>query len=808
MARNTTASLHRKIWISSNMASKSIKGITIEIDGNTSKLQKALSDTNKELKTTQKELKQVDKLLKLDPTNVELLKRKQELLSKSVDDVKKKIDIEKKGLAELSKMDSTPDVISEMQRLKDQITLDEAELSKAEKALDSFGSVGQQQAQAVAKSIQDAGKKVTEFGKKVQDAGKEITTHVTAPIVAAGGAALAAFDEVDKGYDIVIKKTGAAGDAAEEMFDIVDSLATTIPTDFETAGNAVGEVNTRFGVTGAELEELSAQFIKFADLNDTDVATSIDTVQAAMAAFDLSAEDAGDVLDILNKAGQDTGVGLDQLASSLLANGTALQEMGFGINTSIGFLANLEKNGVDTSSVLTGMKKALQNATKDGKSLGEAMDEVQKQMADAATETEAAQAATELFGAKAGPAIAKAVREGRLSFDELSNTVRDWGDSVSSTFDNTIDPIDSWKTTLNQLKITGAELGATIGEVLQPVLQELAQIAADLKAKWDELSPAQQEMIVKIAAIAAMIGPIVAAIGTLITFVGTLITSIGVIGGAMAALAGPIWIAIAAIAAIGVAIAALITHWDEVKAKAEETWENIKASVSQAKEDIVQKWEELKENVRQKIEVLKADLQQKWNAIKQDAVDKVVGMKNDIVNKLTEMKNSIGTKLNEIKSKFTDKFEEIKSKVSGFIEDIKGFFENLKLKIPKPELPKLPHFSLEWGEKTVLGKTISYPKGLNVDWYAKAMGQPYLFTQPTIMQMPYGAIGAGEAGAEIMYGRENLMKDIAQAQAANNEALIEGVYDAMRAALATSDFKIVLNNREVGRVLKEQGAIA
>lgn len=137
-----------------------------------------------------------------------------------------------------------------------------------------------------------------------------------------------------------------------------------------------------------------------------------------MAAFGVETEDAADVLDILNKAGQDTGVPLDQLAASLTTNGTALQEMGFGINESVGFLANLDKSGVDSASVMTGLKKALQNATKDGKSMGDALSELQDDLENTDSDTEAAQKAMELFGNKAGPAIAQAVRDGRLSFDQ------------------------------------------------------------------------------------------------------------------------------------------------------------------------------------------------------------------------------------------------------------------------------------------------------------------------------------------------------------------------------------------------------
>ena len=246
-----------------------IKGITIEIGGNTTPLQKALSGVNKSIKDTQKQLKEVDKLLKVDPKNTELLRQKQELLNKAVSETKDKLDKEKEALKQLAAQDQTPEVTEKMNQLKRAIVEDEQALKSANKELKNFGSVGKQQAQAFGKELQEVGKKVTEVGSKVKGVGDSLTTHVTAPIVALGGASLAAFNEVDKGYDIVIQKTGAVGASAQGMYDIVDQLATSIPTDFETAGNAVGEVNTRFGLTGDALYDLSEQFIQFAKLNNT-----------------------------------------------------------------------------------------------------------------------------------------------------------------------------------------------------------------------------------------------------------------------------------------------------------------------------------------------------------------------------------------------------------------------------------------------------------------------------------------------------------------------------------------------------------
>ena len=774
-----------------------IKGITIEINGNTTPLQKELSKVNKSLKDTQRQLKDVDKLLKLDPKNTTLLQQKQDLLRKSIEDTKSKLDTEREALKQLQAQDKTDEVTKQMNELERQIVSDEQALKSAQKQLKEFGSVGTQQAKVVGEQMQKA-------GKAMQDVGTNLTTHVTAPIVAAGGAALAAFNEVDKGYDIVIKKTGAAGDAAQEMYDIVDELATSIPTDFETAGEAVGEVNTRFGLTGKSLQKLSAQFIKFAKLNDTDVSTSIDEVQKALSAFGLSAEDAEGLLDQLTATGQATGVSVDTLTSGLIQNGTAFQELGLDINQSVALMGELEKSGANGETVMQGLRKALKSAAKDGKPLNEALTDLQDTIENGTDDMDGLTAAYELFG-KSGDQIYGAVKNGSLDFRNLGESASDAAGSVSDTFETTLSPMDEWTMTLNELKLSGAALGATVGEMLVPAIQKAGEVVSSLRQAWEGLSPQQQEMIVQIAGIVAVIGPVVAIIGSIVSGIGGLITSMTAIAAVFGTTIGVVAGVAAGIAALIAIIVLLILNWDKVKAKVKEVWEKVSEYVGNLKENVKSKFDEMKQNVQDKIQQIKQDMQDKWNQIKQDAVDKVVGMKNDVVNKVVELKTKITEKLNDIKDKFKEKFDDIKDKVKGVIEDIKGFFEGLKLKIPKPELPKLPHFSITTSTKTIMGKDITYPTGFDVEWYAKAMRTPYMFTQPTIMQTPYGTIGAGEAGNEIMYGHDNLMRDITAASAANNSVLATAVYDAVVAGM--EDVRIQIGNREFGRLLREAGAI-
>lgn len=798
------------------MASR-IAGITIEIDGNTTKLTKALNDVDKSLRTTQNNLKDVNKLLKMDPGNADLLKQKQELLSRAIADTKSKLDTEREALSQLKEADESPEVREQMAALERQIAADEQALQKLEGESKSFGSVAKQQFQAAGSAMQEVGDKVKAAGENIKSFGQDVTTHVTGPLVAAGAASVAAFNEVDEGMDTIIAKTGATGDAAAEMGEIMNNIATSIPTDFATAGAAVGEVNTRFGLTGDELEKLSAKFVKFANLNGTDVSTAIDTAQAAMAAFGLSAEDASGFLDTLNKAGQDTGISVDKLAQDMTTNAAALKEMGFSASDSAFFIANLNKQGIDSSTVMTGLKKALQNATKDGKTMDEAMAELQTSMANATTDTEAAQMAMDLFGNKAGPALAQAINEGRLSFDALGTSIDDNLGNIDSTFDATLDPIDQFKITLNGAKIVLAEVGNTITTAVEPVLEQVSEKIKELKARWDALSPQTQQAIVKAAMLAAAIGPVIMVVGTLVSSIGSIISVAGSLvsglGAVVGFLGGPLTIAIGAAVAVGVL---LYKNWDKIvewakklKEQVGAAWDNLKTNISGAvdniKNNVTQKWTAIKTTVGNVMNNLKTDVQNKLNNIKQAYVNNGGGIKGVVAASMTAVRqyyatafNAIdsltGGRLSAIKAKFSSVFESVKNVVRNAINAIKNMF-NFSWSLPKI---KLPHINIT-GKFSLSPPSV--PK-VSVSWYKKAYDDPILFTRPTVIPTASGYKGFGDgSGAEVVMGLNKLQEMV------GGGISPERIYEAVRAGAQDATRTIYLNSRELTRGLKSIGVV-
>lgn len=658
---------------------------------------------------------------------------------------------------------------------------------------ESMENLGQE-TEEVTEQVAEASEGFTVWKGVLADLASSAIKAVVSSLKDMAAAAGEAWKEFDEGADNITKRTGATGEAAAALQEAYKNVAGSVVADLGTVGDAVGEVNTRFGSTGEELEDLSTKFLKFAELNGTDVPSSIDSVQAAMAAFNVETESAGDVLDILNKAAQDTGVPLDKLTQSLLSNGPALQEMGFGINTATGFLASLEKSGIDTGTMLAGLKKALQNATKDGKPLNEALAEMQEKMAGAKTETEAAQIATELFGAKAGPAIAKAVQEGRVSFDELSNTVQDWGDSVNATFDATLDAPDQFALAMQNVKVA---VGSTVGEFLDEHAPQITSILQDLTdnvlpgatAALGALLDGFSWLIDNGEGIAAAVVGIAAGVGAYVAYQTALTvmsegwTALTVVTKAQTIAqtalnavmaANPIGIVIAAIAAL---VAAFVVLWNTnegFRNKVIELWtalkENISKLIEGIKETVTKIWNNIKETVSGTVTAIKETVTSTWENIKTKVTDTVNGIKEKVSEAWDNVKEKVSGAVENVKTKVTDAWDNVKSKTTEIWESVKSktseAWENVKSSITKPiedakeavkkavdtirdkinnvklEFPKikLPHFTVTGGEAPwgLMGKG-SMPK-ISVSWYARGG----VFDSPTLLS------GIGEDGAEAV----------------------------------------------------------
>lgn len=286
-----------------------------------------------------------------------------------------------------------------------------------------------------------------------------------------------AYTEFDKGYDNLIKATGATGDSAKAIEENYKNVAKSVKGDMSNIGAAVGEVNTRFGYTGEQLEKLSERFLKFADINSVDVVGAVDSSQKAMSAYGLTAEDAEHYLDLLTKTAQNTGVSTDKLNSGIISNATAFQEMGLNIDQAVSFMGQLEKSGANSETVLNGMRKALKNSAENGLDLNAALLELQKSIENDADSAGALTAAYDLFG-KSGDQIYGAIKNGTLSFEELTRASGDVTGAVDNTYAQTQDAFDKISLAAQGLK---TDIATAFKGVLNDYAPEIDAVVQKVK---------------------------------------------------------------------------------------------------------------------------------------------------------------------------------------------------------------------------------------------------------------------------------------------------------------------------------------
>ena len=295
----------------------------------------------------------------------------------------------------------------------------------------------------------------------------------------------------------------------------------------------------------------------------------------------MDASEASGYLDALNVVGQKPGVDVGTLAQQVSANAAQFRQMGLSAADATNLLGQMSMAGLDSSTAMMGMKTAMKEAAADGTTMSAKLTEFQATMSSSASESDKLAAAYELFGTRAGGAIYNATAQGTLDLTNFQGSLQGFEGSVSTTFTETQDPLDRFTVVTNQLKEAGAGLVDAFGPVLADALSTVSDVLSKIADVWNGLSPGMQDAIVKVALIAAAIGPVVSGIAKVIgvgttvhTLITTLTPALGVLNGVL--LANPIGIVVAAIGGLIVAGVALYKNWDKVKAGASALWDGIK----------------------------------------------------------------------------------------------------------------------------------------------------------------------------------------------------------------------------------------
>ena len=489
-------------------------------------------------------------------------------------------------------------------------------------------------------------------------------------------------------------------------------------------------------------------------------------------------------------------------------------------------------SGLDVGVAMAGMKKAMKEAAGNGQTLDQALKGFSDTMHSNKSDTEKLQAAYDLFGSKAGASIFNAMKTGKLSLDGFSSDMSSFSGNVSKTFDDTLDPIDKFQTTLNQLKITGAEIGNSLSAVLAPMLQQAAAALKQVAGFWEKLPAPMQQFIIKAALVAAAVGPVLvgigkvtSSIGTITSGIGKVMTHLGGLSGAMTAFSSvgllPMIGIIAAVVAAVVAVIAIIKNWGAISnwfkgvwegvcngVKAVGTalgnfftglWNGVKTVTTTAwngiKTGVSTVWNGMKTGASTVFNGIKTHISNAWNNVKTNTSTAWSAIKTSVAQHGGGIKGVIGTAMEGYKAiwktgfdiidkvtggKLGDALSKAKEKTAGIRDAFSGAMDKAK-SVVSGGLERIKNFfagchlsfpKIKLPHFSISGKLSIKPPSvphLSVSWYKKAMNEPYILQSPTIFGMSGGSLlGGGEAGEEAIVGTDRLSSLVTNAVLAAN----------------------------------------
>ena len=709
-----------------------IKGITIQIGADTTKLSSALNSANRAIKQTQTELKNVEKALKVNPTNIDLLRDKQGLLNDKIADTKTKLDAMKQAQAQLDSQGVDKNS-REYRELQTQIDLCEQELKDLNKESKNFGSAGAQAVAAV-------GEKLKDVGAKISQVGQNLTTKVTLPLVAVGTVGATKFAEVDK----TMQLTNATMGNTEEQANLLNQAMEDAAANSTFGMNDAATATLNFARAGLTAEQAAAALAPAMNLAAGE-GGNLDVVSGGLVAtingFGGSFDEASKYADVFANACNNSALDIDSLSSSMSVAAPIFAAAGYSVNDAALYMGVMANAGIDADTAANALKTGMARLVDPAKEGQEWMDklgisitnsdgsmkdsvQVQSELHDAfagLSESEQIAAASAIFGKNQMSNWLALINTAPGDVSALSGALAEEG----TTAEMAEAMMGGFGGSMEKLKSAIDVAATSLGEALAPTISKVADAIQKAVDWFNSLSDEQQELIAKVGLVVAAIGPLLLVVGKVISLAGTIMTLAPAISTAITVMTGPIGLVVAAIAAVIAIGVALYKNWDTIKAKAQEIgdavkekWEGMKQAVSEKvtamKEAVTEKWNNMKSaiansNIGQTVGTvwqaakdtmnnMRAAYDQHGGGLKGAVaaamegvkgyytagftfVDNLTGGKlsnvlNTVKTKMSDVKNDVSAKLENVKTSFSTKMATAASTVSTKMVEIKGHFQN------------------------------------------------------------------------------------------------------------------------------------
>lgn len=367
-------------------------------------------------------------------------------------------------------------------------------------------------------------------GASFHDIGAKLKAGMT---VAAGAVAggLAGLVKVgttfDNTWDTVRAGTGATGEAFEALKENIRNVAKEsvgIGGDFEAIGSTAADLNTRLGLTGKPLEDMTRSMLQLQELG---VDADINSLSQAMNGFGVEAKDMPGMLDKMFQVSQATGLSVSELANSAVKAGPSLRGFGFDMADSAALVGQMDKAGLDADKTLQSMQRALAEFSSEGRDAPEALKETIGSIEDlinAGDEAGAIDMASNIFGTRGAAQFVDAVKTGTLSVDDFMAATGATSDTINGVAEETADFAEKWDqfklNALAALEPVASKIFDSIAPAMQLVIDKVMPLAASFA---EQLGPVLENVVGKLTSLGEWIlknkdylVPLLAAVGTAI----------------------------------------------------------------------------------------------------------------------------------------------------------------------------------------------------------------------------------------------------------------------------------------------------
>ena len=685
-----------------------IKGITVEIGGDTTKLQTALKGVNGEIRNTQSALRDVEKLLKLDPGNTELLAQKHRLLGEAVAGTKEKLETLKTAAEQANTALANGEIS------QDQYDALQREIIETENNLRDLERQAGQSAVALQK-IAATGEKLKTVGDNISSAGQKLLP-VTAGVTALGTAAVSTAANFESSMSQVQATMGITKEAMSTVngesvntMDTLSALAKKMGSETAFSASECAEALNYLALAGYDTQQMCDTLptvLNLAAAGGIDLAAASDMVTDAMSALGMGVDEAGTMVDQMAKTASSTNTSVAQLGEGILTIGATAKTVKGGtaeLNTALGILANNGIKGAEGGTHLRNVILSLQNPTDKAadclnelgvsvydsegnmRSLNDILGDLNTSM-DGMTAEEKSNIIGKIFNKTDLSSVNALLANTGSTWDELQQSIIDSGGAAQQMADTQLDNLQGQITIL---KSALEGLAISFGELLLPAIKMIVGWVQKFVDWLNGMDEGTKKVITTVALLAAALGPVLIVVGKVVSAVGTIMTIVPKVAGvintvktAFAALnttmlANPIFLIIAAITALVAAFIYLwntnedfrqfwINLWENVKEVAIAVWEAIKNFFTAA-------WEAISSTAQAVWNGIKDFFSGLWEGIKTIFSTVVEVIKTIITTYFNIYKTIITTVLNAIKTVFTTVWNGIKTVVTTVVTAIQTF---------------------------------------------------------------------------------------------------------------------------------------